>query len=186
MIRRERPTARAHREIAAVLKAGDIAVDATAGNGHDTLFLAKSVGPSGRVHAYDIQQAAIDSSRSRVESAGWDNVSFHLASHAVMERHLAPGSAAAVVFNLGYLPGGDHELITAEAETLSALEAALRVLRPGGLLSVICYPGHPGGDTESAAVVRWTAGLPSGFAVEVDRPDDLPVTSPFLILVRRA
>ncbi len=183
----ERPTVRAHREAAAVLSEGDLAIDATAGNGHDTVFLASRVGESGRVLAFDIQPAAIASARSRVGAAGFGGrVRFFEASHATMAEHAVPGSVTAVLFNLGYLPGGDHGLITRTEETLHALDAALPLLKPGGLLSVVCYPGHPGGDAESEAVVAWTNHLiGEPFTVEIERRSSTLKPSPFLVLIQR-
>lgn len=178
----ERPTVRAHRELAAVLRPGDLAVDATAGNGHDTVFLAERVGESGRVIAFDIQAAAIESSRARVIAQGLEKrVSFIHGSHGTLLDHVAAGSVAAVVFNLGYLPGGDHSLITQEAETLLALDRAWESLKADGLLAIVCYPGHPGGDRESEAVVKWSAG----FGGEVIRREDTLRPAPFLVLLRK-
>ena len=158
----ERPTQRAHREVAAVLREGDLAIDATAGNGHDTLFLAQQVGESGRVVAFDLQEDAIRATRERLESAGVaERVSLVHGSHALLGGQVGKGEAAVAMFNLGYLPGGDHGVITQKEETLKALGQALEVLREGGLLSVICYPGHPGGFEESQAVVMWADGLES-------------------------
>jgi SAM-dependent methyltransferase len=183
----ERPTARAHRELAAVLREGDLAIDATAGNGHDTAFLAARVGDSGRVLAFDVQAEAIASSRSRLE--GLDlarRVSFIHGSHATLSDHVRPESAAAVVFNLGYLPGGDHALITRAEETVLALGQALVALRAGGLLAIVCYPGHPGGDEESAAVVAWSKPLDNPrFETEIIRREDTLRPAPFLVLVRK-
>lgn len=150
-----RPTEHAHARVAACLREGDTAVDATAGNGHDTAFLAARVGAGGRVFAFDVQSAAIESARRRVESAGLGGrVEFLQLSHARMAERV-PAGVAAVMFNLGYLPGGDHALITHRDETLKALDVALGLLRPGGVLTVVCYPGHPGGDEEAEAVTGW-------------------------------
>ncbi len=182
----ERLTVRAHLEASAVLAEGDLAIDATAGNGHDTVFLAARVGESGRVLAFDIQAAAIASARSRVEAAGFGGrVRFFEMSHAKMAEHSAPGSVAAILFNLGYLPGGDHRLITRAEETLHALDAALALLKPGGLLSIVCYPGHPGGDAEGEAVIAWACRLPPPFIMEIERRSDTSKSSPFLVLIRR-
>ncbi|WP_367872214.1 class I SAM-dependent methyltransferase [Luteolibacter sp. Populi] len=178
----ERPTARAHRELAALLRPGDLAVDATAGNGHDTLFLAQAVGETGKVIAFDIQPEAIAATQARITGAGLaSRVTLILASHGQMAEHAAPGSAAAVVFNLGYLPGADHAIITRTPETLAALGQALVILKPGGLLAIVCYPGHPGGDQESAAVLEWSSHHPS----ETIRRHDTLRPAPFLVLVRR-
>ena len=153
-----RPTALAHLLLERVISEGDLVIDATAGNGHDTVFLARCVGGSGRVLAFDVQQAAIESSRSLVESAGVAaDVEFFNQSHARLADHVSPGSVAAVMFNLGYLPGSDQSIITTSRETLVALEAAVQALRPGGWLCVVCYPGHEGGDDEASAVEAWLA-----------------------------
>jgi ubiquinone/menaquinone biosynthesis C-methylase UbiE len=157
-----RPTTLAQEILRPLIAPGDVVIDATAGNGHDTLFLAEAVGPDGRVLAFDVQEAALDASRvllTEAELAG--RVAFHQESHAGMESHAAAGSVAVVMFNLGYLPGQDHALTTEAAETLSALEAAGRLLKAGGVLSVICYPGHPAGAVEAVAVERWLAGKTS-------------------------
>ena len=183
----ERPTQTAHREVAAVLCPGDLAIDATAGNGHDTVFLAERVGDSGKVLAFDVQAEAILAARARVDAAGQTaRVDFIHGSHAALSEHAAPGSAAAVMFNLGYFPGGDHAVITRTGETLAALNAALVVLKPGGILTVVCYPGHPGGEEESAAVTGWSEGLDAArFSASVVRRTDTLRPSPFLVAVRR-
>jgi methylase of polypeptide subunit release factors len=184
----ERPTARAHRELAAVLRPGDLAIDATAGNGHDTVLLAERVGESGRVIAFDVQAEAIASSRDRVAAAGLtDRVTFIHGSHATLDRHASPGTVAAVVFNLGYLPGGDHTVITRSGETLLALDQALAALRSSGLLCIVCYPGHPGGDEESEAVVAWSQALaPAICQIELIRREGTLRPAPFLVLVRKS
>jgi SAM-dependent methyltransferase len=183
----ERPTARAHRELAEVLREGDIAIDATAGNGHDTAFLAARVGELGKVIAFDIQAEAIASAKARIEALGLTRrVTFIEASHATMADHVAPDSAAAVVFNLGYLPGGDHSLITREEETLPALNRALVALKAGGLLAIVCYPGHAGGDAESEAVLKWSEGLKNSvYHTETIRREGTLRPAPFLVMVRK-
>jgi predicted methyltransferase len=150
----------AHEVVAAVVNPGDVVVDATVGNGHDTLFLANCVGGDGRVIGFDLQRDAIESARTRMSEAGVceDNYELHVLGHELMAAYV-PMGVAAVMFNLGYLPGGDKGVITQVATTLDALDAALACLRSGGELSVMCYPGHPGGDTEAEAVVKWLDGV---------------------------
>ncbi len=148
----------AHLRLAAHLGQGDLALDATAGNGHDTLFLARQVGPGGRVFAFDLQPTALERTRQRLrEQSLLERVTLHQAGHERM-KELLPGEAwgrlSAVMFNLGYLPGSDKGLVTLPETTLPALEQALAALRPGGLLSVLAYRGHPGGKEESVAVAR--------------------------------
>jgi len=158
-----RPTELARHLVREVLREGGLAIDATAGNGHDTLFLAECAGPGGRVLAFDKQAAAINSTRERLKHAGWlDRVELHQTSHARMGETTQPGSASVVMFNLGYLPGGDHSVTTEKEETLIALDAAATCLKPGGMLSVVCYPGHPGGTAETAAVEESLAELTNG------------------------
>lgn len=150
------PTELEHRLLGELLKAGDHVIDATCGNGHDTRFLANCVGPNGRVLAFDVQAVAIESARRLVDEGGLgEQVEFFHQSHARLEDHAAPESIAAAMFNLGYLPGADRSVITEVAETLPALEAAARVLKPGGWLCVMAYSGHERGDDEATAVEKW-------------------------------
>lgn len=149
-----RPTALAHEILRPLIQPGDLVIDATAGNGHDTLFLAECVGATGKVLAFDVQEKAISAARERVaEFAG--QVKFFLESHTAMTTRAASGSVSVIMFNLGYLPGEDHDLTTDGEETLRALDAAAGLLKSGGVISTICYPGHPAGATEAAAVERW-------------------------------
>jgi predicted methyltransferase len=138
------------------IRQGDVVIDATAGNGHDTEFLAECVGQAGTVHAFDIQESAIRRSRLRIEAAGTlSRVRFHHLGHERMAACVDTASVSAVMFNLGYLPGADHALTTLPATTLAALDAAELCLRPGGVLSVVCYPGHDAGNGESRQVGEW-------------------------------
>lgn len=155
-----RPTHLAHGILAGHLRSGAVVIDATAGNGHDTLFLAERVGPTGKVLAFDIQEAAIAVAKARIDDAGFsDRVEWHCQSHAGLAELAAAGSVSAVMFNLGYLPGDDHEVTTRTGETLLGLTAAEQVMEKGGALSVVCYPGHEQGAIESRAVSRWMESL---------------------------
>lgn len=149
----------AHTLLTDQVRAGDLAIDATAGNGHDTAFLAAKVGASGRVIAIDIQEDALAATRARLEAAGLaDRVELIQSDHAEhlkAWRNSHAGSAAAILFNLGYLPGGDKSIKTRAEGTAPALEAAHELLRPGGLLSVTAYRGHPGGPEEASVVETW-------------------------------
>lgn len=174
----KRATVLAHEVVAEVVREGDVVVDATAGNGYDTVFLAGLVGASGKVLGFDVQAAAIESSRARVESAGFaDRVELFQESHARLAERVS-GGVAAVMFNLGYLPGADHAVITETDETIRALEAAVSVLRPEGVVTVVCYPGHEGGDVEAVAVLNW-ARERGGEVFPAAREG-----APFLVVVR--
>jgi predicted methyltransferase len=151
-----RPTELVHLMLKQVISAGDLVIDATAGNGYDTLFLARCVGAAGRVLAFDLQLAALEASRRLLEAADvTTKVEFFHESHSHLADYVSPGTVAVVLFNLGYLPGSDQSIITTTAETLIALEAALPALRPGGWVCVVCYPGHDGGGDEASAVEGW-------------------------------
>lgn len=166
-----RLTTLAHELIAAHLQPGDHAVDATAGNGHDTLFLARQVGAGGRVDAFDIQPRALEHTRQRLDEAGIrSRATLHLRSHADMACVLADcqDQVAAITFNLGYLPGGDKAQITQPDSTLDALAAAAWLLRPGGVIAIVAYRGHPGGAVEYERVRAWLDAQPTGWATRVE------------------
>lgn len=164
----------AQQRLAALLRPGDLAIDATAGNGHDTVFLAQQVGPAGHVHAFDIQQSALDACAARLKQAGVaDRVQLHLAGHQQMLAWVPQdwiGRVSAVTFNFGYLPGGDKTLVTLPATTLAALAQARQLLRPGGCLSLMVYRGHPGGQEEADAVARWLAATPGLILERIKSP----------------
>lgn len=155
-----RPTALAQDLLRGEIREGDIVIDATAGNGHDTVFLAELVGETGRVLAFDIQENAIKETRRRLEESKLDaRVALYWKSHTHMADHAHEESVSAIMFNLGYLPGADHELTTSESETLAALAISEKLLKSGGLLSIVCYPGHPAGAIEAEEVEIWLTGL---------------------------
>lgn len=181
-----RPTALAQEILRPMIAPGDTVIDATAGNGHDTRFLAECVGDCGRVLAFDVQEAALQASRELLAETGLaGRVELIHGSHGTMESHAAAGSVAVVMFNLGYLPGEDHALTTEAMETISALEAAGRMLKPGGLLSVVCYPGHPAGAIEAEAVEAWLAGkTAAGWRVARYGAIGTKRPAPFLLMAR--
>lgn len=137
---------------------GDSVVDATVGNGNDTRTLLQLVGSQGRVYGFDIQPQALESTRSALGMEAGD-VRLILAGHETMEQHISE-PVDLILFNLGYLPGGDKAITTVTETTQLALEASLRLLKPGGLLAVVLYPGHPEGARERDAVLEWGRGLP--------------------------
>ena len=180
-----RLTHRAHEAVGRVLSDGDLALDATAGNGHDTVFLAERVGEGGRVWAFDVQDAAIAQTRRRLEEAGFgDRVCLIHDTHANLASHLpeaARGRLGAVMFNLGYLPGSDRSLVTDAPSTLAALEASLEVIRPGGLVSLMVYRGHPGGREEWQQVKEWLSK--SGASTAILGDQGMETESPVLVLI---
>ncbi|MBM7706914.1 ubiquinone/menaquinone biosynthesis C-methylase UbiE [Chryseomicrobium aureum] len=165
-----------------IIEPGDVVVDATAGNGHDTLFLAKLVTPSGKVVAFDIQQTAVESTKQRLSSAGVEHAEVILAGHERMEEFISQ-DVRAVVFNLGYLPGADHTVTTESSKTIQAIEAALRLLVVKGRIVLVIYHGHQTGKIERSAVLDFVATLPqeqyqvlhSAFLNQQNSPPELVV-----------
>jgi 23S rRNA U2552 (ribose-2'-O)-methylase RlmE/FtsJ len=157
----------AHELIRDILCPGDIAIDATIGNGHDTLFLLEQVSPSGKVFGFDIQQEAINSTMQKIKSScnlsrSPERLTLVLANHADMAEKIPVqyhGNIKAFMFNLGYLPGGDKCIITQTDTTLSALNVASRMLSSNGIISILAYPGHNGGDLETDQVTTWCEQL---------------------------
>lgn len=142
------------------VETGDIVVDATAGNGYDTTFLAQLVGENGHVFAFDVQQQAIDSTNKRVTEAGMANrVSTILDGHENVAQYVQKPISAAI-FNLGYLPGSEHQIITKPNTTLQAIESLLNLLKVGGMIVLVIYYGHEGGKEERDQVIEYVSNLP--------------------------
>ncbi|MDD5461545.1 MAG: class I SAM-dependent methyltransferase [Methylococcales bacterium] len=185
----------AHNLIRERLQAGGIAIDATVGNGYDTAFLVEQISPSGRVYGFDIQQAAIDSTRARVEACcgiGRDSSILTLvqASHVQMAEKIPEqdhGRIDAIMFNLGYLPGNDKSIITQTQSTLAALTVASRLLSGNGILTILAYPGHPGGDQESVEVKNRCEQLDKEqFKIRVFHSKEDKASAPRLYVVDKA
>lgn len=138
---------------------GDWAIDATCGNGHDTLKLSELVGATGKVIALDIQEEAIQSARSR---AGAPNVHFFCQSHTVFPPLSEQHPIRLIVYNLGYLPGGEKDKTTLRETTLASLKSALSLVAPGGLVSLTLYPGHPEGAAERTLLLDFVTTLDPG------------------------
>ncbi|MFB5760274.1 tRNA (mnm(5)s(2)U34)-methyltransferase [Paenibacillus medicaginis] len=182
----------AHQLVSARIQPGDTAVDATAGTGADSLFLAKAVGRRGRVFSFDIQEESLRLTQERLdkEPGSLGQVTLLHESHALIQDKLPEevrGAVAAVMFNLGYLPaaGADPALITRTDSTIPAMNAALMTLRPRGILTAVLYPGHPGGEEEAHAVTEWAAALPAdGFQSIIYRQLQRPA-APYVVAVEK-
>ncbi|MBQ4528388.1 MAG: class I SAM-dependent methyltransferase [Clostridia bacterium] len=136
------------------LKSGSVAIDATAGNGNDTLKLCKAVGENGKVFAFDIQKQALDTTAARLCEEGFENAELILDSHSEMDKYIT-SECDAVIFNLGYLPGGDHLLQTKAETTIDAIEKSLALLSEHGFISVTVYYGKNSGTAEKEAVMEY-------------------------------
>jgi len=167
---------------------GATVVDATVGNGHDTIFLAQLVGPNGHVIGFDVQSQALANTQTQLTLTGFTTrVSLHQTGHEHVADYLtAKTVVAAAIFNLGYLPGGDKTKVTQATTTLTAVRALLPHLPRGGRLLLVVYAGHPGGRTEAQAVTDFCATLPQktyqvlryGFINQVHTP-------PYLLAIEK-
>ncbi|WP_151732910.1 tRNA (mnm(5)s(2)U34)-methyltransferase [Paenibacillus tengchongensis] len=186
----------AHKLTAERLSAGGRAIDATVGTGADTLALARAAGPRGAVCGFDIQAAALRLAEERLRlardeaGAALAPVTLLLRSHAALLESVPedwPGTVSAVMFNLGYLPSAeaDKSIITETASTLAALDGALAVLRPGGIITAVLYPGHGGGADEAAAVEAWAAALPLHAAQSVIYRQLQRADAPYVVAVEK-
>ena len=165
---------------------GARAVDATMGNGHDTLWLCRQVGPAGRVYAFDVQGEAVARTRALLEKEGLADIAeLFLDGHENMAARVKE-PVDAVMFNLGWLPGALHGVTTLTETTLRAVDAALLLLKPEGLLTVCVYPGHEEGSREEAALLQWASNLDEGRYDELlKRYLNQPNHPPLMIAVKR-
>ena len=144
-----------HHFIREHVKQGDLCIDATAGNGNDTLLLCELVGEQGKVLAFDIQEQAITNTRKRLEESGvLKQVEVLLESHTNMSRYAEPDSVSCIVFNFGYLPGGDHALATKKDSSFEAIRVGLSLLKKGGMMSLCIYSGGDSGFEERDAILE--------------------------------
>jgi predicted methyltransferase len=168
------------------LKDGALAVDATAGKGNDTLFLARSVGPAGKVLAFDIQEQALQKTAEKLKMAGVaERVVLLRENHSHMKKFVS-APLDAVMFNLGYLPGSDRAVVTQPANTVEAMITALELLSPGGRMSVVVYTGHPGAAAEARSVAVAASTLDSSFTVLKMTFWNGPLNSPEIYFFARA
>ena len=141
---------------------GDITIDATVGNGLDTLFLARLVNCNGHVYGFDIQDKAISNTYQLLKTYKLNNVSLHKISHdkvktIIPEVHY--GKITSAMFNLGYLPHGDKRITTNKETTIKAIKEVLSILKKNGIITIIIYPGHKEGKLEHDALLEYTEKL---------------------------
>lgn len=146
-----------------IVNPGDTVIDATMGNGYDTLYLAKLVGNAGKVYAFDVQEEALKSTKKKVER---DNLQCYveliLDGHENIDKYVKE-EVSCVLFNLGYLPRAKHNIITKPETTLQALEKSLNLLKPNGVISVAIYTGHEGGMDEKNEVCQYLNNLDQNY-----------------------
>lgn len=181
-------TSLAHNLIKKELSKGNIVIDATVGNGHDTLFLAKQVEIQGTVFGFDVQQQAISTTRLKLKQEQLENITLFHASHSEMDTHIPiqqQGKIKLIMFNLGYLPGSDKTIITQASTTHIALNKSINLLAPSGVITITAYPGHLGGEAETERVKLWCEQLdPLKYTSEQIKSSD-KITAPSLFIIRK-
>ena len=177
----KRPLEMAHDFLAQVITQEDIVVDATMGNGHDTLFLAKL---AKQVYAFDIQEQALEKTSQRLQEAGLTNAELILQGHETVDQFVREVKAA--IFNLGYLPSADKSIITQPQTTLDALDKLCHMLVKGGRIAIMIYYGHEGGDIEKDAVMDFVSQLPQQeYTATIYRTLNQINNPPFLVMIEK-
>lgn len=148
-----------HKYIKEYLFAGETCIDATAGRGRDTLFLSKIVGEHGKVLAFDIQEDAIKSTKELLLSEGVKNTEVHLTCHSKMASFAEESSVSAIMFNFGWLPGGDHTKFSHGNTSTIAISEGLRLLKQGGIMTLCLYYGKETGSEEKDTILDFVRHL---------------------------
>ncbi len=175
-----------HDIIRGVVKKGDSAIDATAGNGNDTAFLAELVGETGRVYSFDIQREALQKTAALLDKRGLsERVSLIRDGHQNMDRYVS-GNVKAIMFNLGYLPGGNHSIGTRAGTTIRAVEKGMGLIAVGGIISIVVYYGGDSGFDEKELFMRYIQGVDCRcFKVMKTEFVNQPNCPPILVCIER-
>ena len=184
-----RLTEKVHQYLKPKLQSGATAIDATAGNGHDTLFLAQCVGETGEVFAFDVQAQALASAKQHLQAhAIQTSITWIHAGHEDMLKHIPIDKQKhiqVITFNLGYLPHGDRHITTQPKHTLMALNASLSLLAQGGIVSILAYTGHAGGREECEAIKAWASALSDDFILSIHIPEHTRTSPPEWICIQK-
>ena len=176
-----------HHFITEHVRPGATCIDATMGNGHDTLLLCQLVGKEGKVLAFDIQQLALTNTKKRLQEAGMpNNYQLILDSHSHMNQYTDTNSVDCIIFNFGYLPGGDHALATKGHTSIAAIEQGLNLLKKGGLMSLCIYSGGDSGFEERDLLLTYLKELDSKkYLVILSSYYNRPKNPPIPVLIRK-
>lgn len=174
-----------------LLKIGDSVVDATCGNGKDTLKLCQLVlsDHCGWVFGLDIQEKALQSTRLYLKKfltpSEQLRVDLFHCSHSEFPLAIQRANIQLIVYNLGYLPGGDKSLTTLKGSTLESVRKGLSLISPTGALSITCYPGHPQGKEEEDALIDFTKDLDGSLWRVVHHRSLNRPSSPSLLFIQK-
>ena len=148
-----------HKFISEHIKKGDFCIDATAGRGRDTLFLSKLVGEEGKVVAFDIQEDAIKSTKLLLENENATNVTLYCECHSKVDHYVDKNCADGIMFNFGWLPGGNHNIFSKGSTSVTAIKKALDILKPGGVMTLCIYCGKETGFEEKETLLGFLKTL---------------------------
>ena len=148
-----------HKFISENVKEGSFCIDGTAGRGRDTLFLSKLVGENGSVLSFDIQEEAIKSTKELLKKENRNNVTVIHSCHSKIDQYAEKNTADAVMFNFGWLPGGDHNIFSLGETSVKAIEKGLEILKPGGVMSLCIYCGKETGFDEKKTLLDFAYSL---------------------------
>lgn len=179
-----RATELAHNVIKPLIKENNVVVDATLGNGYDTIFLSELV-KQGKVYSFDIQKSAIEKVDSYIKENLINNVVLINDGHERMDEYIDE-KPMVIMFNLGYLPGGDKEITTMPDTTIKAVKKGLEMLHPGGVMTIEVYTGHNTGEDEASELEAYIKNLPAKeFSVMKINFLNKNRKAPFLIIIEK-
>lgn len=177
----------AHQLIRPLIPQAQVIVDMTCGNGHDTVFLAETMSDDAVLYAFDIQEAAIRATKERVHKAGLQerHIIYEQGSHDELLANVQ-ASPDIIVFNLGYLPSGDHSIYTKREITVKAVKICLNKIAENGIIMIAAYPGTPAGADEAAAVHSLLQGVPQKeFDISMWQPVNQIHCPPLLYMIQK-
>ena len=175
----------AHHLIAQYVREGDLCIDATAGRGFDTAFLCELVGETGRVLAFDIQEEAVTSTKALLEERGL-KAEVYLESHTKMDQYCKAETVSGMMFNFGYLPGGDHSLCTHSETSIAAIACGLTLLKKKGVMSLCVYQGGDTGFEEKDAILAYLETLDTKkYTVIVSQLHNRPNHPPLSVFITK-
>lgn len=173
----------AHAAWKILLHAHDTVIDATAGNGYDTLLLFNLL-QEGKLFVFDIQEKAIHSTKKKLSQEKSNcEVEFICGSHAFFPSQIKAESVKLIVYNLGYLPGGNKAITTRASSTLQSIKNALSLISRKGMISITLYPGHDEGRKETDAILAFTKNL-QNWSVDHKRWQESSVSPSLLLLTK--
>ncbi|EPP34479.1 rRNA methylase family protein [Chlamydia ibidis] len=168
-----------------IVRPGDLVVDATCGNGRDSLVLARILQGVGRLVVYDIQDYALENARKLFASTLSMQESSIIQLKKMSHEFVEEKGAKLFHYNLGYLPSGDKSITTLVASTIASIRRALDFVSDDGAITVVCYPGHEEGEKETREIIAFGETLsPKIWQVNLFRLINR-TKAPQLILFRR-